>query len=219
MERAAAIEISELTVRFDNRNIVEKFSMRVEAGRKVHLQGRSGSGKSTLLRCVLGFVAPQGGAVRIEGELLNGRSVWGLRRRLVYVPQEANLGTGSVREAFERPFHYHANAHLKSNLKRVEGLMERFLLSPELLDKDVTTISGGEKQRVALITGVLLDRSIFLLDEPTSALDKAGKKAVGDYVQSREDIAVLFATHDADALGGADRSVRLSGGFFGREEI
>ena len=218
MERPAAIEISDLTVHFDNRSIVENFSMRIEPGQRVHLQGRSGSGKTTLLRCVLGFVAPQEGAVRIEGELLNGRSVWGLRRRMAYVPQEPNLGTGSVREAFERPFHYHANAHLKGNLKRVEELMERFLLSPELLDKDITTISGGEKQRAALIMGALLDRSIFLLDEPTSALDKAGKKAVGDYLKSREDIAVLFATHDADALGGADKSVRLSGGFFGREE-
>lgn len=219
MDRPAAIEISDLTVRFDNRSIVENFSMRIEAGERVHLQGRSGSGKTTLLRCVLGFVAPEAGAVRIEGELLNGRSVWALRRRMAYVPQEPNFGTGSVREVFERPFHYHANAHLNSNLEQVEELMERFLLSGELLDKDVTTISGGEKQRVALITGVLLGRSIFLLDEPTSALDKAGKIAVGDYLKSREDIAVLFATHDADALGGADKSVCLPGGSFGREEI
>ncbi len=67
MERPAAIEIDDLTVRFDNRNILERFSMRIEPGEKVHLQGRSGSGKSTLLRSVLGFVAPEEGAIRIEG--------------------------------------------------------------------------------------------------------------------------------------------------------
>ena len=218
MERPAAIEIDDLTVRFDNRSILERFSMRIEPGEKVHLEGRSGSGKSTLLRSVLGFVAPEEGAIRIEGELLSGRSAWALRRRLVYVPQEPNLGTGSVAEVFERPFHYHANAHLKSNLKRVKELMDRFLLSRDLLDKDVTTISGGEKQRVALITGVLLGRKILLLDEPTSALGKAGKMAVADYLRCCGDVTVLFAAHDAEALGSADRVVRLSGGPSGGDE-
>jgi ABC-type iron transport system FetAB ATPase subunit len=209
MERPAAIEITDLTVRFDGRDVLEKFSMRIAPGERVHLQGASGCGKSTLLRCVLGFVAPREGAIRIEGELLSGRSVWALRRRLAYVPQEPNLPAGSVAQVFERPFHYRANAHLKGNLKRIKGLMERFLLSPALLDKDVAAISGGEKQRVALISAILLDRSIFLLDEPTSALDKAGKKAVGDYMKSCKGICVLFAAHDAEALGGADRAVRL----------
>lgn len=209
MGQSAAIEISDLTVRFDGRDVLERFSMRLEAGERVHLHGGSGCGKSTLLRCVLGFVAPREGAIRIEGELLDGHSAWGLRRRLAYVPQEPNLGEGSVAEVFERPFHYHANAHLKGNLKRIDGLMERFLLSPGLLEKDVTTISGGEKQRVALITAILLDRSIMLLDEPTSALDKTSKKAVGDYLRSCEGICVLFAAHDAEALGGADRAVRI----------
>jgi len=192
--------------------------MRIDPGEKVHLQGRSGSGKSTLLRSILGFVTPDEGTIRIEGELLNGRSAWALRRRLVYVPQEPNLGTGSVAEVFERPFHYRANMHLRGNLKRVEELMDRFLLSRELLDKDVTTISGGEKQRVAIITSVLLDRKILLLDEPTSALDKVGKSAVADYLRSRTDVAVLFAAHDVEALGGADRDVQLSAGSSGRDE-
>jgi len=209
MEQSAAIEITDLTVRFDGRDVLERFSMRIESGERVHLQGTSGCGKSTLLGCILGFIAPQEGTICIEGEQLTGRNVWPLRRRLGYVPQEPNLGIGSVAEVFERPFHYHANAHLKGNLKQIDGLMERFLLSPALLDKDVAAISGGEKQRVALISAILLDRSIMLLDEPTSALDKTSKKAVAEYMQSCGDICILFAAHDAEALGGADRAVRL----------
>ena len=183
--------------------------MRIAPGEKVHLQADSGAGKSTLLRCILGFVTPQAGEIRIASELLTGHSAWKLRRRLAYVPQEPMLGTGSVAEVFERPFHYHANTHLKANLARIDELMDRFLLSPALLRKDVTEISGGEKQRVALISAILLDRSIMLLDEPTSALDKSSKKAVADYMCSCEGISVLFAAHDAEALGGADREVVL----------
>ena len=218
MDRPAAIKIDDLTVRFDDRNILERFSLRIEPGERVHLDGRSGSGKSTLLRSILGFVAPEQGEIRIEGELLSGRSAWTLRRRLAYVPQEPILGAGSVAEVFERPFHYKANAHLKGNLERVAELMERFLLSPELLNKDVSTISGGEKQRVALVTGVLLGRKILLLDEPTSALDKGARKAVADYLRCCSEVSVLFAAHDAEALGGADRAVRLPGRFCGGDE-
>ncbi|MHC4740833.1 MAG: ABC transporter ATP-binding protein [Planctomycetota bacterium] len=209
MEPSAAIEINDLTVRFDGRNVLDKFAMRVAPGEKVHLQAASGAGKSTLLQCILGFVAPQAGEIRIEGELLTGHSAWKLRRHLAYVPQEPMMGAGSVAEVFERPFHYHANAHLKANLARIDELMDRFLLSPALLRKDVTEISGGEKQRVALISAILLDRSIMLLDEPTSALDKASKQAVADYMHSSEGMAILFAAHDAEALGGADRAVVL----------
>ena len=96
MNRPPAIEIEDLTVRFDNRNILNGVSMRIRAGEKVHLDGRSGSGKSTLLRSILGFVAPDDGSIRIEGHLMDGRNAWELRRCMAYVPQEPHLGTGSA---------------------------------------------------------------------------------------------------------------------------
>jgi len=58
--------------------------------------------------------------------------------------------------------------------------MDLFGLGGELLDKNVSKLSGGEKQRVALIVAILLDRPILLLDEPTSALDVRTKKTLGD---------------------------------------
>lgn len=212
------IEVGSLTVRFDGRSILDRFSLYVDPGEKVLVTGRSGCGKSTLLRSILGFVAPDEGTIHIEGGLLTAENVWKLRTRLAYVAQEPDLGTGSVQEVLQRPFRYQANKHLAGNLDGAGELAERFLLAPELLGKDVATLSVGEKQRVALISAILLGRGILLLDEPTSALDKTSRKAVSDYLQSCEDVAVLFAAHDEGAFAFAHRIIHLSDGMSRRSE-
>jgi ABC-type lipoprotein export system ATPase subunit len=128
------------------------------------------------------------------------------------------MGTGSVHEVLQKPFHYRANKHLAGNFAQAGELAERFLLAPELLSKDVATLSAGEKQRIAIISAILLGRGILLLDEPTSALDKASRKAVLDYLQSCRDITVLFAAHDEAAFAFAHRIIHLPGGLARRNE-
>jgi len=184
--------------------VLEGFSMSLGAGETALLTGPSGCGKSTVLRCLLGFVAPKTGSVRLGGEPLNAETVWHLRR--------LELGTGTVREVLERPFHYRANAGLRDNLKRIGALFERFGLARVLLDKEAGDLSGGEKQRVALIAAILLDRPIFLLDEVTSALDRAGKQNVADYFRSRDDATVLLVAHDPELFSFADRVVPVGPG-------
>ena len=80
-----AIRIDELTVRFGDQPVLERFSLGLDTGAKATLTGRSGSGKSTVLRCIMGFVVPDAGAVYVGGERLTGASVWRLRAKLAYV--------------------------------------------------------------------------------------------------------------------------------------
>ena len=183
--------------------------MSLGPGEKALLTGPSGCGKSTVLRCLLGFVAPEAGSVHIQGQPLIEHSVWSLRRHLAYVDQEPDLGTETIAEILERPFHYRANARLRGNIERVPELFERFGLVPSLLDKEAGDLSGGEKQRIALIAAVLLDRSIFLLDEATSALDKASKKIVIDYFRTRDDVTALFVAHDSEWFSFVDQVVQV----------
>lgn len=208
----AALRIENLTVGFGERTVIEDFSLVLEPGDRTVLTGRSGSGKSTILRCILGFTVPGSGAIHIDGEPLTGASVWRLRRKLAYVAQEPDLGSGIVREILERPFTYRANASLKKNLERVPALFRSFYLPVELLDKDITTLSGGEKQRVAFIASVLLDRRLFLLDEVASALDGPAKAAVVDFFREREDLTVLFVAHNVDEWPFRAKVVELPGG-------
>ncbi|MBN2132699.1 MAG: ATP-binding cassette domain-containing protein [Sedimentisphaerales bacterium] len=212
MNEPAALEAVDVTVLFDGHAVLQDFSMSLGAGETALLTGPSGCGKSTVLRCLLGFVAPETGSVRVEGQPLTAETVWHLRRHLAYVGQEPELGAGTVSEVLERPFHYRANAGLRDNLERVGALFERFALARGLLDKEAGDLSGGEKQRVALIAAILLDRPIFLLDEVTSALDRAGKQVVADYFRSRDDATVLLVAHDPDLFPYADQEVPVGPG-------
>lgn len=205
-----AIEIQNITVRFQGKSVWQNFSMQVNPGEKVVLDGRSGIGKSTILRCLMGFVVPETGAVRINGQALTPESIWTLRTLMAYVPQEPDLGSGQLRQWVEAPFAFKANSHNRKNLDRLPKLFDRFLLSTDLLDSDVNRLSGGEKQRVAIISAILLARKIILLDEPTSAMDRFAGKAVLNFFQSVPGITILAISHDRAVLNMADRIVNVS---------
>ena len=209
MDTSNALEAKDVTVRFNGQTVLQDFSMALKTGEKAALTGPSGCGKSTVLRCLLGFVAPESGTVAVAGTPLTAETVWGLRRHMAYVGQEPELGDGLVRQFLERPFHYHANAALKGNLQRAPELFEQFGLARALLDKETGDLSGGEKQRVALVSALLLDRRIFLLDEITSALDAASKDAVVDAFRRRDDVTALFVAHDIERFSFVDQVVTL----------
>lgn len=204
-----SLEAKDLDVRFGGQTVLRAFSLSLKPGEKALLTGPSGCGKSTVLRCFLGFVVPNAGSVSIEGEELTSQTIWRLRQRVAYVGQEPDLGTGTAGQAIERPFHYRSNAGLRRNLDRIPELFERFHLAQSLLHKDVGSLSGGEKQRIALVSAILLDRRIFLLDEITSALDKVSKQAVADYFRSREDATALIVAHDPEVFSFVNRVVEL----------
>ncbi len=205
-----AIEIRNLTVCFHGKRIWNHFSMQVDPGERVALDGRSGVGKSTLLQCLMGFVIPEEGTVLINGQALTRESVWTLRTLMAYVPQEPDLGSGNLRQWFAAPFSFRMNSRRRKNLDRLPGLLERFLLPEDLLDQDVSRLSGGEKQRAAIISAILLDRKIFLLDEPTSAMDRVAGKAVLDFFRSMSGRTVLAVSHDPAVLEMADRIINVS---------
>lgn len=202
-----AVEIDSLGVRYDGRWVLRGLSLQVDAGENVAITGPSGSGKSTVLRCIMGLAAWQEGEIRLFGEAVTGHSIWRLRARMAYVAQEPDLGRGSVREVIERPFAYKANAALRGNLSRTGELMDRFHLPTALLGKRMADLSGGEKQRIALVSAILLDRDVILLDEASSALDKDNKQAVGRYLQDANGLAVLSVSHDAEWAGFSSRVV------------
>lgn len=191
------LHVDALTVRIDGRALFEGLSLSLAAGDRVTVTGRSGSGKSTLLRCVIGFRSPDAGSVHVKGERLSGRTIWRLRCSMAYVPQEPELGPGRVRAILEEPFGYRANQALRGNLERIPDLFERLFLPLVLLDRDMKDLSGGEKQRISIVSALLLQREILLLDEATSALDKSARLALAEYLTAQKNMAILSVAHDA----------------------
>ncbi|NLE30478.1 MAG: ATP-binding cassette domain-containing protein [Phycisphaerae bacterium] len=209
MKQPPAIKIDNLTVRLDGKDVLDRLSLQIETGEKVIFTGPSGCGKTTLFRAILGFIEPDEGDIFIEGTQLTPESVWTVRTKLAYVAQEPDMGTGNVREILEQPMTYRANIGQRKNLSRVPELFDHFSLPRELLNKDMGSLSGGEKQRVALIAAILLDRKIYLLDEPTSALDQAARQTVLEYFQTRNDLTVLCISHATERIDPNQRIIEL----------
>lgn len=189
------LDVSNVSVIFGKVTLFDNLYLSMHEGEKLTLSGPSGSGKSTLLRCIIGF-APFSGAIHIDSEPLNTHTVWRLRRKVAYVDQEPDLGPGQVREALKRPFSYKANHAVNFDPHRVDSLFERFLLPQSLQSKEVRTLSGGEKQRVALIAALLLKRPLLLLDEAASALDANSKHQVREYLREQSELTILSVSHD-----------------------
>lgn len=204
------IEIDKLSCRFGSQQLFEGLGLILERGQRVRVAGPSGCGKSTLLKSLMGFVSPASGTIHIDGVELNEVSVWMLRQKLAYLAQEPDLGTGRVSERLREPFGYRHNAGVRFDHDVLNRWMDFFYLSEGVLQKDIKTLSGGEKQRLAVILAVMLGRTIFLLDEPVSAMDAASRQRFTQMFLDHPDWTVLFVSHDESLASLAERTIELA---------
>ncbi len=211
MQASVAIEARGVGVAFTSTPLFEGLSFSIAAGEHVALTGPSGTGKSTMLRCLLGLVEPTSGEIAVCGETLNPHSVWKIRRQIAFVPQEADLGRGTARAFIDRPFQYRANASRGDNRDRLPALLDSVGLDESLLASDLGSLSGGEKQRVALVSALLLDRPILLLDEVTSALDRESAARVQALLANLKDKTIVGVVHEGEGMPFATRQISVVG--------
>jgi putative ABC transport system ATP-binding protein len=192
------LKIHKLSLQLDGKVLFQNFNLEIAEGEKVLLKGPSGSGKSTLLRLILGFVQADTGDIHIDGQLLDQKSVWSLRQRMAFVPQELTIGSGTVKDFIQDVFDYRANRHLKYREEQILDLFKQFELEANQLEQDISQLSGGEKQRLGLIVALLLDRELYLLDEVTSAIDEALRAKIIRYLARLEGKTMVIVSHDRD---------------------
>jgi len=192
------IQFKKVNKRFDQKVIFDDLNLLIQEGERVLFQGPSGMGKTTLFNLFLGFEKVDSGEILFNGKLLDYSVIRDLRQKVAYVPQIIDLGQGLVGEVIEELMSFQANAGLTTWQEQLPLLLKQFLLGLDILNKKFPTLSGGEKQRIALIIAILLQRKIFILDEPTAALDTALKQKVIQYFSERKDTTLLIISHDME---------------------
>ncbi|MBJ7488257.1 MAG: ABC transporter ATP-binding protein [Ilumatobacteraceae bacterium] len=192
------IEVSEITAGYvPEVNILNSCNLTVSAGEFVGIIGPNGAGKSTLLKAVLGLVNIRSGSVRLNGEEITGKKPYELVARGVgYVPQTRNVfPTLSVRENLEM------GCFIKPSLldERLDYVVSLFSRLGERLDQRAGSLSGGERQMVAMGRALMLKPSVLLLDEPSAGLSPVLQDQV--FIQCRaineSGVAILMVEQNA----------------------
>jgi putative ABC transport system ATP-binding protein len=202
------ITVEGITLLAHQKTLLENTNLHIAPGDKLVLHGPSGCGKSSLLKCVIGAIPLADGTIQVDGLTLSPETITEIRGRIAYIGQEPKLGAQRVEDALLLPFSFKTHRHNQPSKGRVQQLLQRLRLSPDILEKPSAQISGGENQRIAVARALLLDKSIFLADEITSALDHESRSAVIEEL-FRPDITLLSVSHDPIWIEKADRKIEI----------
>ncbi len=199
--------------------VLKRLDFRIEPGERVALLGRIGSGKSTLLRTLVGLYHPTGGRIDISGIDLRQLDPADLRRHVGYVPQSPAPLYGTIRSNVKAGCPWIEEEAVLRAIERA-GLASYIRSLPEGLDTPVSeagaSLSGGQRQALAVARALVEEPPLLLLDEPTSAMDLASERALIDHLRAYlgEDASrtLLIATHKRSVLALVDRIIVLDRG-------
>ena len=160
------IEVSHLSRNYGAFRAVNDVSFSIPTGQIVGLLGPNGAGKTTTMRMITGFLKPSGGTISIDGTNIEDASV-ASKRKIGYMPEAAPLYGDMIVEDYLR---YIADMQGENADEKIPRLCEECGLK-EVMDKNISELSRGYRQRVGLAHALMHDPEILILDEPTSGLD------------------------------------------------
>ncbi len=214
----AALEAEDIALRLGDRRVLDGVDLRVERGEVVGLLGPNGAGKTTLLRVMTGALAPDRGAVRLEGRALAEIGRRALARSMAVVPQDTGVPfpftAGELVLMGRAPHQGRFGLDGPADVERALQSLERLGLA-ELADRSVLELSGGERQLVLFARALAQEPRWLLLDEPTAFLDLRHRIDVLGAVRqlARDGCGAIVVSHDLGLSARVcDRIVMLAAG-------
>jgi len=200
----------------ENPNVLDDVSLRLEPGEHLALVGPTGAGKSTLAKVLTRHYDPVEGEVAFGGVDLRETTHAGLRRHIVFLPQEGHLFSGTIADNVRLGRPDATDEDVGAALRRI-GAYDRFASLPEGLQTDVRTrgvrLSSGERQLVGLARVALADPEVIVLDEATSNLDPRTEALVEQALAAvAEGRTMITIAHRLSTAERADRVAVLDRG-------
>ena len=200
------IEIENLHFSYENASgeVLNSLNLHIPLTGKIMIFGKNGSGKSTLMRLILGLYPGYTGKIWLGAQELREIQPESWRKQCAYVEQNPFLFDGTVRE----------NISLgapSASKEEVDAVMEKLQLLP-LAEQNAggenVSLSGGERQKVAIARALLKKAPLLFLDEPANHLDAEAQQWIRNFIRTYEG-TILFISHDRSMLEVADRVVTL----------
>ena len=215
-----AVEVKHLSKKFQidkNKDIsvLRDISFEANYGEFVSILGVSGSGKSTLLNCISSLSAPTEGVVKVNNcnpyQLKNSRLSKFRREDISFIFQSYNLLPAlPVLENVALPLRLSQKKVCRDD---IQTLLDKMNFRADLMSS-VSSLSGGEKQKVAIARAILSKTRIIFADEPTGALDSTSRKIIFEMLAdlAQEGRCVIMVTHDIELASQTDRALILKDG-------
>ncbi|MFF5234868.1 thiol reductant ABC exporter subunit CydD [Dactylosporangium sp. NPDC000521] len=210
---AGVVRFEDVVVRHEGRSeaSLPPFTAEIRPGELVALTGPSGCGKSTALAVLLGFAAPAGGAVTVDGQDLTAVDPDAWRRLVAWLPQRPWLSAGTIADNIRLG----APGATDDSLRRAAeqaGALEFIDALPDgmstRLGDDGAGLSAGQRQRIALARVFLRDAPLVLLDEPTANLDAGTEAGILDAIRAHAaGRTVIMTAHRPALIALADRAI------------
>jgi len=213
--RAPRIQFDAVSFRYSGRHegVLDRLSFIIAAGETVALEAPSGSGKTTAAALLLGFEAPDAGAILIDDAPLTELDIARWRSRVAWVPQDPTIFAGTIADNIGLGLR-DAESGAIIEAARVAAIHETITALPDGYDTRVgeggLRLSGGQRQRIALARALLRDAPVMILDEFTAQLDPMTEQSILTGIEPiLRDRTVLLITHRPSVLRLADRIVTL----------
>lgn len=195
--------------------LIDDISFEINKGEFLSIVGPSGSGKSTLLNIISGLSTPTTGTVSLESQdiyKLSPTKLARLRREKIgFIFQQYNLL--SALPVFENMTLQLRLSHQKIDKDQIDQLLERINFEPKSAAR-INSLSGGEKQKVAIARVLATNCEIIFADEPTGALDSVSREKVFSMLRELTQLGktVIMVTHDIEMASRTDRAVIIRDG-------
>lgn len=213
------IELKNISLEDHQQAILQNVSFSIKSGQHTSISGPSGSGKSTILRLMALLLEPSEGKVFYQGQDIAQLESTEYRREVSYSYQSPQLFGRTVEDnlAFPAKIRQH-----EFDGSRAKALLVDVGLDYIGLDKAVDDLSGGEKQRVALIRNLMYPPKVLLLDEVTSGLDDENSERIWDWLLKRatqEEVTLVWVSHNEKEQQLASQQIQIRHGKLVEKEV